>query len=328
MVYDRFSKFGIGRRTLFGTVICEDEDNIFQNSEKFWEDAENSEIITFKEDEIKFVANGKIYAKWLYVKPNTSYFLAFKGRTDPRNWTDFNFGILGEDSLAFENRHTSAENAFYVFKEGQDQVISIKGQDGEWYKRTYMFRTFDTEKVAFFAVGNTGTVFLKDLYLFEANNAVNPDFRKESTAINYGEDIKNCLKENNYADDLSVFQNGDNYGQFVKFDNGKLHYSYNQKGCYYFAWLPIESNRIYTFVYSDTVKKSGDAVYGFVTENQDGKRKWLSQKSAKTQHDKQTTADAFAIVKGDKVAFAVFDGGGEVEISDLKVFLFGNGIDD
>ena len=330
MIYENFSKFGKGRRTLFPNINCNQSDNLFYSHEPqvFWKDADNSEIVSIEQnDEIKFSANGKKYVKWFNLKPNTSYFLSFFGRTQFPKWTDLNFGILGEDGLPLKNDHTEAENAFYVFREGQDQTLTVKGQDGEWYRRTYMFTTYNSQKFGFFAFGNEGAVYLKKLYLCEANKLTNPEARKESMVFNASEDIKDCFPENNLISNWDPFVKGENYGSFVNVENDALQYTYNNQGCYYFAWLPIEEDKVYTFVYTDEVKKAGDSIYGFIAENQSGKRKWLSNKSASKVHLKETTADAITVVKGDKIAFAIYDGGGEVEISNFKIFLIGNGID-
>jgi len=329
-MYKEFSKFGKGRRTLFGNLICEPEDNIINVCEpsSFWKEAENSETVTVENDgSVKFSANGKTYIKWFAVKPNTSYFLSFYGRTDAPCWTDLNFGILGEDGLPFENYHTKKENDFYVSRNAQDQVLTVRGQDGEWYRRAYMFTVFDTEKVGFFASGTQGAVFFNRIYLCEANKIRNPESRKESMIFNPAEDVKDCLPENNMIANRDSFINGDNFGNFVTFADNNLLYTYKGQGCYYFARLPLEDDRVYTFVYSDEVKQSGGCVYGFIAEDANGKRRWLLKKSAKTPHGKETNADAVAVVKGDKIAFAVYDGGGEVEFSDFRIFLLGNGVE-
>lgn len=331
MIYENFSKFGKGRRTLFANINCNPTDNMLISNEPdaFWNDAENSEIVSVQTDEtVKFTANGKWYVKWFDVKPNTSYFLSFFGRTEPPVWTDLNFGILGEDRLPLENHHTKAENDFYVFREGQDQTLTVKGQDGEWYRRTYMFTTFDTEKIGFFAHGNQGIVYLKKLFLCEANKLTNPEARKECMIFNPSEDTKNCAPKNNFIRNFDCFEKGENYGQFINVNGDKLHYSYNGRGCYYLAWLPLIEDRIYTFVYSDKVNKTGNAIYGFIAENGSGKRRWITNKSANRVHDKETTSDAIAVVKGEKVAFAVYDGGGDIEFTDFKIFLMGNGIEE
>ena len=331
MVCEKFSEFGKGRRSLFGNIICEDKDNIIpaDSLSEFWKDAQNSEIVTVSEDgTINFSANGKMYVKWFEVKPNTSYFLSFFGRTDFPEWTDLYFGILGEDGLPFRNYHTKKEIDFFVSREAYDQVLTIKGQDGEWYRRTYMFTVFSTKKVGFFACGNVGTVFLNRIYLCEANKIGNSPGRKESMVFNACEDTKNCSPENNFIKDSDCFTNGENYGKFVEIIGEKLRYEYSGQGCYYLAWLPLDDDRIYTFVYTDEVKEAGNCIYGFIAENPDGKRKWLSNKSANKTHEKETNADAIAVVKGDRIAFAVYDGGGEVEFSDFKVFLLGNGIEE
>ena len=324
-----FSKFGAGRRTLFPNMVCAPEDNFIppDNFSAFWKDADNSDMLTVEDDRtVKISANGKRYVKWFSVKPNTSYFLSFFGKTDISQWTDLNFGILGEDGLPFENHHTKAENDFYVFREGQDQTLTVKGQDGEWYRRTYMFSVFDTEKVGFFAEGTCGTVFLNRVYLCKASKIRNSESRRESIIFNSSEDVNDCLPQNNIIKDLTPFKNGENYGSFITVSNNSLNYSYGKKGCYYFAWLPLEDNRIYTFVYSDEVKQAGKCVYGFIAEDASGRRKWISNKTAKNVHMKETTSDAVAVVKGERIAFAVYDGGGEAEFSDFKIFFMGDGI--
>ena len=330
MICEGFSRYGSGRRTLFANLICEPEDNFIPtlDPEPFWTEAENREIVTVQSDgAVKFSANGKRYVKWFAAKPHTSYFLSFYGRTEPPVWTDLNFGILGEDGLPFENFHTKKEEAFYVSKNAQDQLLTVKGQDGEWYRRAYMFTVGDTERVGFFASGTQGTVFLNRIYLCEATKIRNPVNRRESMIFNPSEDLKDCLPQNNVIRDISFFSNGENFGDFVDVSEDGLHYSFKRRGCYYIVRMPLQEDRVYTIAYSDEVKKEGGCVYGFIAENESGKRRWLLKKSAEYVHGKERNADAVALVKGEKIAFAVYDGGGEVKFSDFKIFLLGNGID-
>lgn len=323
-----YSSFGFGRRTLFGALQCENSDNLLfsDDMKEFLRDAENGEIITVSDGLIRISANGKKYVKWLAVKPHTWYFLSFSGRTGCPVWTDLNFGIMGTDRLPFKNLHTKKEESFFVHKYALDQMITVKGQDGEWYARNYLFHTGDTDKVGFFADGSEGCVEFQKLLICEANNAGNTERRKESTVLNWSDDICDCLPEHNFAGNVEVFESGENYGDFIEIRDKSLKYLAKNRSYYYFAWLPVEENRLYIFSYSHAVNKSGNAVYGFMVQKPDGKRKWLFNNSAKTEHSEQTVSNFVSVVKGDKIAFAFFDGGGEVEISNIKVFKIGHGI--
>ena len=326
MLQNEWAKSGKGRRTLFGKITCLDADNMmadFKSHAFLADNAENAQMITCGEEKICFTANGETYIKWLNVKPNTQYFLFFEGRTQPPEWTDIHFGIADSDKRPLKNYHTKHEKDFYVFDQGTDQTLTVRGQDGEWYHRTYAFNTGSNRKIGFFADGTVGRVFLRDLKIFEAVCARPPKTRN-SGDFNWVEDIKTCLPEHNLIKS-EHFDKFENFNTFIFRKENVIIYKNANRGCYYFAWLPIESNAIYTFAYKCRVRKIGGAAYGFVVEKPDGKRYWLSQKSASSLCGIEQQADAFVIAEGDKVAFAVFDGGGEVEFTDFKIFLFGNG---
>lgn len=205
-------------------------------------------------------------------------------------------------------------------------MLTVRGQDGEWYPRVYSFYTGANEKIGFFADGSCGRVILNEIKLFEAIKAENPEVRVSSGVMNYKEDINDCAPENNYVTDTVFFEKFEYFNSFIFREKEIIKYSPSNKGCCYFAWLPLEENRIYTFSFKEHVIKSGGACYGFVAENSKGKRRWLLQKSASAEGTEQVESNAFALVKGEKIAFAVFDGGGEVQFSDFKIFLFGNGL--
>lgn len=331
MLNEKFSTTGFGRRTVFPLVTCLNSDNLTAGatSPEFWtETVENGEMVSVLSDGTLCFSpfEKKTLIKRLTVKPETVYFLSFTGHTLPPEWTDFHFGITDSDGFPFKNYHTKHEKSFFVTDQGFDQMLTVRGQDGEWWPRTYIFYTGSNTEIGFFADGTSGKVILKDLKIFEAVKALNTETRTASGVMNYKEDACDCAPENNYLANLEFFEGFDYFNTFIFKENNTLKYSSADMGCCYFAWLPIEENRIYTFSFKEKVIKSGGAVYGFIAENADGKRRWLTCKSADTQGREVTEAHAFVSARGEKIAFAVFDGGGEVVFEDFRIFLFGNGL--
>ena len=331
MLPEQMSKTGKGRRTLFKVLTCLDEHNILgdfkKDSRVLFENALNTEMLQIDDNAIHFNANGETYIKWLNVKPNTTYFMTFSGRTDPNDLTDLNFGIVDSNGFSFENLHTKREKSYYVFNFGLDQQLTIRGQDGELYKRTYCFYTGENNVVGFFADGTVGKVSFEDLRIFEAVCAINPETRVRSDIINYCEDNINCLKEPNIINDLDCFLKSKSYDSFFETDGNKIVYDKNSIGGYYFyAWIPVEQNKVYTFVYKQKVLKKGDSVWGIIAQDSKGKRRWLTNGVPNAVGKEKIVADAIVIGPDEKIAFAFYDGGGSVEFSDFKVFLFGNAI--
>ncbi len=324
MLSNEFSKTAFGRRTLLKAITCSDCDNILSRSVMF-DNAQNHQMLSINDDEMNFKANNETYIKWFEVKPQTLYFMTFTGKVNFPDWTDIHFGILDSEGYQLENRQTERELDFFIFHYGVDQQLTIKGQDGEWYERTYLFMSGSNNKMGFFAEGTQGCVTLKDIRIFEGIKAKNSKTYLESVPFSWQEPFNDCLSENNYLNDLSCFESAKNYGDFINKNQNKIEYNYNAQGYYYLMWLPIPEDNIFTFSYRDKVITEGNASYGFISQNANGKRKWLLQKNASKKHDFEFQADSFCVPKGNKVAFAVFDGGGKVEFSDFKVFLFGNG---
>ena len=332
MLLDGWSNTCKGRRTLFAPGTCLDECNILGNCSDneylLVDNSVNSKIVSVNNGVICFTANGDTYIKWINVKPNTIYFLTFQGRTDPEVLTDLQFGILDSDGYRFKNYHTKREKSFYVHNLGLDQELTIKGQDGELYGRYYSFFTGENNKIGFFVDGTVGKVYFEDLRIFEAVNATNTPKRTKSTVLNHCEDISICLDRNNIVSDIdSIFGNEKSRDFFVKKDDSFIYDSKNNMGYYFFAWLPIETNRVYTFSYKQKLLEKGDAVWGFIVEDSFGKRRWLSQGPNRAMGQEKTVTDAFVIANGERIAFALYAGSGKIQFSDFKVFLFGNGIE-
>ncbi len=328
MIPNEFSKTAIGRRSLFKAVTCCNEDNIldgFDSNDILLKDSQNSEVISYNEEGICFTANGETYIKWFDVKPQTYYFLTFSGRVKFPQWTDIYFGIIDGDGFPLENIQTKRELDFFVFHYGVDQQLTIKGQDGEWYDRTYLFNSGNNEKMGFFMEGSQGSVILRTLKLMEGKNARITENWKESVPFSWQEPINNCLEEDNYLNELQVFEKYQADYKFISINENKIEYSSLEQGCYCLFWLPIPEDNIFTFTYKDKVIEAGNASYGFISQDKNGKRKWLVQKNASKIHDYEYQCDAFCVPKGNKVAFAVFDGGGKAEFTDFKIFLFGKG---
>lgn len=320
-----FSSFGFGRRTLYGAVTCDSADNLIP-ADTLIENAENSQIISVSNSTVKFVANGKKYVKWFDVSPNTWYFLSFSGKTSYPDWTDLNFGIIGEDNLPFENFHTKKEESFFVHKYGLDQMITVRGQDGEWYPRNYLFYICNTSKVGFFAQGTVGSVIFEKLLICRADKATTLPTRKESSVFRWCEGFYACYDKDNYLSDVNIFKSGENYGRFLRAENGTVKYSYGKRGCYYLKWIPLDSGRFYTFSYIKSVTKTGNAAFGLICQSDKGKRTWLIKSTDSQIKPPERISNTIAVKEGDKIAFAVFDGGGEFELSDLRLFNMGKAI--
>lgn len=321
----KFSSFGFGRRTLYGIVTCDSTDNLIP-ADSLKENAENSQIISVSDSIITFNANGEKYIKWFEVTPNTWYFLSFSGKTDYPNWTDLNFGILGKDNLPFKNYHTKKEESFFIHKYALDQMITVKGQDGEWYPRNYLFYVGNTSKIGFFAEGTVGKVFFEKLLICRADKAKTSPTRKNSAVFRWQEGFYDCNDKDNYLFGDDVFKNGENYGQFFKAENNVLKYSYGKLGCYYLTWIPLESGKFYTFSFIKNVIKTGNSLFGLICQSDSGKRTWLIRGTASQIKPPERFSNTIAVKDGDKIAFVVFDGGGEFELSDVKLFNMGKAI--
>ena len=325
MKKQEFSSFGFGRRTLYGAVTCDVADNLIP-AETLCENAENSQIVSVSDSLIKFEANGEKYIKWFDVTPCAWYFLSFSGKTSYPEWTDLDFGILGEDNLPFENFHTKKEESFFVHKYGLDQMITVRGQDGEWYPRNYLFYVGNTSKVGFFADGTVGSVVFEKLLICRADKAKTLPTRKTTSVFKWAEGFYDCRNEDNYLCDTDIFKSGENYGRFLLTKGNTLKYSYGKRGCYYLLWIPLESGRFYTFSYVKNVTKAGNALFGLISLSDKGKRSWLIKSTVSKVKSNERFSDTIAVKEGDQIAFAVFDGGGEFELSDIRLFNIGKAI--
>ena len=231
MLPEKMSTTGKGRRTLFKSLTCLDEHNILgdfkKDSSYLFENAVNADVLQIDSECISFNANGNTYIKWLNVKPKTTYFLSFTGRTDPEILTDLNFGIVDSEGYKFKNYHTKREKSFYVFNFGLDQELTIKGQDGESYSRCYCFYTGENSVVGFYAEGTVGTVFFEEIKIFEAVNAIIHPKMVRSDIINCSEDVINCLEEHNIISDLNCFFKNNSFSSFFKMEENKIFYDKN-----------------------------------------------------------------------------------------------------
>ena len=95
-------------------------------------------------------------------------------------------------------------------------------------------------------------------------------------------------------------------------------------GYYYIAWLPIEKPGVYDVCFKSKVIEKGDSRFGIITQNKDGKRKFIMEKKNAVQDYEENYADMYAVPEGTKLGFAVFNGGGKTDFSNFKLFFAGD----
>ena len=319
------SKTAYGRRTVFRQLVCLSEDNLFSGSENdpsFWlTDATGADTVNSTPDFLR-MAGGTDYRKWFTVRPQTWYYLLFDGKVDPACFSDFIFGMVDGEG----KRHTMQEKGYFVTDFGLDDELTIMGQDGSWYPRIYKFFSGENTRLAFFAQGSEGTVFLKNIQVCEATRIRTCIESDKSDVHQWIEDDFCCDEQDNLASPSLVdWEAPYGYGRFVEKDGSRLTYQDSGRGCYYLVWLPVESGRLYTGSFWYRVKKAGGARFGFIWQHSDGRRGSRALMSAGSEGGWKKSSIDFALAEGARLAFAVYDGGGEVEMDNIRVFLNGCG---
>ncbi len=323
------SETAYGRRTVFRQLFCASEDNLLcegEHNPAFWlTDATGVETVNSTSEYIQMAA-GTDYRKWFTVRPQTWYYLLFDSKADTACFTDFIFGLVDEEGKRVGNRHTAQEKGYFVTDFGLDDELTVIGQDGNWYNRVYKFFSGDNTRLALFAQGSEGTVFLKNIRLCEAVN-IRTSVESDKTDVQqWLEDEFCCDERDNLLSDTAVdWKAPYGYGRFVEKDGSRLTYADSGRGCYYLLWLPLESGHLYTGSFWYRVKKTGGARFGFVWEHADGRRGSRALMSAAKECGWTQSSIDFAVAEGARLAFAVYDGGGEVEMDHIRAFRNGCG---
>ncbi len=298
-----FSKTAYGSRVLYGGISCNaDKCALIFTGEK-----------TYKGDSL-------VSKTFFEAEPNTLYFLIVTGKVVPPELTNFEFGICDSEGYRLENHLDKYQKSNYVTRLGCDQTLSIKGQDGSYYTRTYAFFSGDNEKMAFWTDGTSGEVVLSDVRVFKMIDAMPLEGRKEAYPVNWVEEANTCDVDKNLVGDFEIWAKSAESCKFVDFSDGVIHYKSQDVGQYYYiVWFPIERPGIYDICFKSNVLEKGDSNFGIITQNEQGKRKFIMEKNNATKKN-DTYADMYAIPEGVKVGFAVYNGGGAIDFEDFKVF--------
>ena len=169
---DRLNKStsAYGRRTYFGPMNCDAENNIITQEILEKEASKCTGNILIENGVLEF-CNHVDFKIEFDVIPNSWYYLMLDGRVKDEIYSDLEFGIADCKGFVLPNIHTERELGFFVFEKGLDDILTVKGQDGSWYTRTYKFYSGQNDKMSFFVTANKGTVDLKDIRICPAEYA-------------------------------------------------------------------------------------------------------------------------------------------------------------
>ncbi len=303
-----FSKTAYGRRTQYGGVTCAEDKCVYSDlTEK-----------TYKGEGL----NTKVPFK---TEPDTLYFLRVTGRVVAPNFTNFQFGICDSEGLWLENSLSKREQSFYVYRGGTDQQLTIRGQDGGEYTRVYAFNSGSNEEMSFFTHATRGEVVLSEVRVFKMTDAIPEPGRKEAFSVNWVEDTNTCDQEKNIIADFDAWAKPFAEAcDFVEVEDGAIHYEGEDLGYYYIAWFPIEKPGVYDFCFRSKVLEAGQSRFGVITQNKEGKRRFIMEKNNAVQDYEESYADMYAVPEGTKLGFAVFNRGGKTDFSDFKFFFAGD----
>lgn len=323
------SKTSYGRRTYFSDMTCLPENNlIYCTAKDYFSTIKNKQNIEIENDIYTLKNNNNIYFDLNFEK-NKWYYLIFDGRVEPDTFSDYEFGIADSEGNRVANVHTKREKGYFVFDKGLDDIITIKGQDGSWYRRTYRFYSGDNELMYFFVNGTSGQVQIKNLCVCLAENAFLSSKNDNICIREYDEPDCFCADADNLAADIyKTFTISSRNYNFIECKENKIHYCEKFTGSHCIAWFDIKPYHVYTFTVKYRVLRSGNASIGFITEDSDNKRVKtpLYIKCDNTCDDKVESM-TFEMNGVSKLGFAVFDGGGEIEISGVYIIPDGKGYD-
>ena len=306
-----FSKTAYGRRTQYvqaGGITCPDDKCVFS-------------ILGGK----TYKGEGLVTKTAFKTEPNTLYFLIVKGKVILPDYTDFQWGICDSEGLRLENFLSKREKSFFVYSGGTDQELTIRGQDGTEYTRTYAFNSGSNEEMFFFTDGTEGEVYLSDVRLCKMVDAVPSKERENAFSVNWVEDENECDFDKNLIGDFDAWAKP--YAEkceFVNIEDGVLHYEGKGLGYYFIAWLPVERPGVYDVCFKSKVIEKSETRFGVLTQDRTGKRSFIMEKSGTVEGKEDSYADMYAVPEGTKLGFAVFNRGGKMDFSDFRFFFAGD----
>ena len=303
-----YSKTACGRRTQYAGITCADDKCVFS-------------ILGEK----TYKGEGLVSKHTFKTEPDTLYFLRVTGRVVPPEFTNFQFGICDSEGLWLENHLQKREKSFFVYSGGTDQQLTIRGQDGSEYTRGYVFTSGSNEEMSFFTDGEEGEVVLSEVRVFKMTDAIPAPERTEAASVNWVEDANTCDEDKNIINDMEAWAKpfAENC-EFVGVADGVIRYESKGLGYYYIAWLPIQRPGIYDVCFKSKVIEKGQSRFGVITQNAQGKRRFIMEKNNAVEGKEDSYADMYAIPEGVKLGFALFNRGGKIDFSDFKFFFAGD----
>ena len=258
-------------------------------------------------------------------EPNTLYFLIVTGKVILPDYTDFQWGICDSEGLRLENFLSKREKGFFVYSGGTDQELTIRGQDGTEYTRTYAFNSGSNEEMYFFTDGTEGEVYLSDVRLCKMTDAIPTADKTEACFANVVEDANTCDQDKNLISDLESWAKPFAEScEFVEVSDNTIHYESQGLGYYYIAWLPVKRAGIYDVCFKSKVIEKGDSCFGVITQRKDGKRNFIMEKNNAVEGFEDSYADMYLVPEDVKLGFAVFNRGGKIDFTDFKFFFAGD----
>jgi len=342
-----FAPYGYGDRRYYSAKSCDDANNLIGNpacdNSSYWADSNGLLSVSSAEayegsTSIKFSGNGTYRKTISGLKANTYYYLSLYGKAYTNDVvTDIQFGMMSPGGYPFENPIGEWEESHWARESGSKQEITIFCPDGTWYNRTYRFYTGDYTKLDFFIKGTKGEMYLDDIKLFEEANAISTSkveiadvtvATTEETA--FACDAENNLISNGDFEKGSVYwQDFNGFGKFVEVvtsgDNKMLHYKGAKLGYHYMAKVKVQAETEYTFSYW-TLNLNGDgAKLGVVSLN--NPLGYISdvRKVSDDYGEWKLVSVRFTPHTDSTVALAVYDGGGEAVIDNVRLFKSADG---
>ena len=220
--------------------------------------------------------------------------------------------------------------------------------DNEWHLLSVMFNTRGINSVDLNVAAANSTMYIDDIYLFDESNKIESKgaaLSKRASLTAYSPENNGCADTDNLIEnyDLSLtveqndfWQTGTVYGRRVNIKNtgygyhGKaLHYKetddlFYGKKTYYFKWIDVKPDTSYTF--------SADLL--IMHSNQNGCFKLVdgnsylptdiavfnySEENFKSDYTWQNVSCVFETNDCKRVGIAIFDGGGEAYIDNLRL---------
>lgn len=236
---------------------------------------------------------------------------------------------------------------------------TLPSYDGEWHLVEYTFKPNALSKLAFTITATDTTVYLDDIFLCKTadmeehkpalSTIENTDIVNENPSLLGCDDSDNLFdnfdfdntKSNVYWDGV----NGSSYGKYIKIEDSEssiygnsFHYkpaadfygNAAKTGSYYIKYINVEKNTDYTFSGKYSLvepSKNGtftESYFGFIDTNpriiSEIKTFPMDVNAFREDCNWQTAAVTFNTGGYDRIAFVVYDGGGEAYFDDLRLF--------